>query len=157
MSVLDRVESALEVVFEGIFTRVFRAPVQPAEIAKRLERSMETNPSVGIGKRYAPNSYEVSLSTRDFESFDRYRDSLEKELATYLQDRARDYRLTFISRPTVSIVPDQEVRRGSVKVRSWMQDPESSGGNSQFEFTQPIEIPRARRRETQSATLTVVS
>ncbi len=157
MVILDRVEGALEGLVEGLFTRIFRAPVQPAEIAKRLERSMEANQSVGVGKVYAPNSYEVALSRRDYEAFERYSESLERELATYLQDRARETGLTMISRPQIQLVARDSIRPGAVQVRSWMQDPESIEGDHQFEFTQPIEVPRSRRREPQSATLTIVS
>lgn len=157
MRLLDRVEGSLENLFEGVFTRLFRAPVQPAEIAKRLERSLESNQSVGVGKVYGPNSYEVTLSPRDYQAFEKYRESLERELSTYLHDRARDYRLTLISRPQVRIISAPNVKRGAVSVHSWMQDPESIEGNHQVEFTQPIEIPRAKPRVPQSVTVTIVA
>lgn len=158
MSVLSRFEGILEGLFEGVFSRVFRARVQPAEIAKRLERSMESNQTIGVGKVFAPNTYEVSLHPRDYEAFDRYRASLERELSTYLQDRGRELGLTFITKPQVNLVSQQSARSGSVRVQAWLQDVEAAEAENRVEFTQPIEIPRARRRsELQPATLTVVA
>lgn len=147
----------LEGVFEGTFARVFRPRVQPADIAKRLERSMEANQTVGVGKVFAPNNYEVQLNPREYEAFERYKGSLEREMAAYLQERARGIGLTLITRPRVDLVPSDKVRGGSVQVRSWMQDLESGDVPEQVEFTQPIEIARSRRPQPQSATLTVVA
>lgn len=158
MRLFTKLEEAIERTFEGSLSRVFRTRVQPAEIATKLERSMETNQTIGVGKVFAPNSYEVALSSRDYEAFDQYRASLERELSSYLQDRARDGGLTLISRPQVKIVSGERVRPGAIQVRSWLQDIEAVESENRVEFTQPIEIPRQRpTREPQTATLTVVA
>ncbi len=158
MGVLGKVEGWLESMFEGPFTRVFRPRVQPAVIAKRLERSMEENQTVGVGKVFAPNTYEVSLNPREYEDFDRYRNSLEREMSSHLQERARAMNLSLISRPQVKLISDERVRVGSVHVSSWLQDMDSGEGLGQVEFTQPIEIQRVRRtQQPQTATLTVVA
>lgn len=157
MKWLSGVEGALEGVFEGALTRIFRPRVQPAEIAKRLERSMEANQTIGVGKVYAPNSYEVRLSPRDYEAFSRYRTSLERELTAYLQDTARDLGLTLVTRPTVRVVSHDDVKPGGVHVSSWLQDVEQGETPHGLEFTQPIAVQRTRQREPQAATLTVVA
>ncbi len=157
MGVLGRFEGWLEGMFEGTFTRLFRPRVQPADIAKRLERSMGDNQTVGVGKVFAPNTYEVSLSPRDYESFERYRVSLEREMSTYLQERARAQNLTLITRPQVTLVPDEKVRMGGVQVRSWQQDQGTSEGSDHVEFTQPITVTESRRAQPQTVTLTVVA
>lgn len=157
MSVLGRVEGWLEGMFEGTFSRLFRPRVQPADIATRLGRSMEANQTVGVGKRYAPNTYEVALNPREFEAFEPFRTSLEREMAIYLQEKARAESFTLITRPHVTIVPDEKARPGAVKVRSWLQDPGDTPGSEQVEYTQPIEVQRARSAQPASATLTVVA
>ncbi|MDQ3855738.1 MAG: DUF3662 domain-containing protein [Chloroflexota bacterium] len=155
---LSRLEDSLEGAFEGTFGRIFRARIQPAEIAKRLERSMEANQSVGVGKMFAPNTYEVALNPRDYEAFERYRLSLERELSTYLQERARATGLTFMTRPQVKLTSEPKVRVGGLRVRSWLQDVEAAEAEHRVEFTQPIEVARTRRRvEPPAASLTVVS
>lgn len=154
---LGKFEGWLEGMFEGTFARVFRPRVQPAEIAKRLERSMESNTTVGVGKVYAPNTYEVALNPREYEAFERYRSSLEREMSSYLQDRARAANLTLMTRPVVKLEPNEKVRTGGVKVRSWLQDVDSEDMPQQIEYTQPIEISRSRRPQPQAATLTVAA
>ena len=158
MGVLGKFEGWLEGMFEGTVARVFRPRVQPADIAKRLERSMEANKTVGVGKVFAPNTYEVGLNPREHEGFERYRASLEREMSSYLQDRAREMNLTLITRPQVKLLPQENVRVGGVQVRSWLEDIDSSDSAEQAEFTQPIEIQRTRRpQQVQTATLTVVA
>jgi pSer/pThr/pTyr-binding forkhead associated (FHA) protein len=157
VGLLGKVEGWLEGMFEGPFTRVFRPRVQPAAIAKRLERSMEANQTVGVGKVFAPNTYEVGLNPREYEAFERYRASLEREMSSYLQERARTLNLSLITRPQVKLTPDERVRVGSVQVRSWLQDLDSGEAADQVEFTQPIEIQRVRRAQPQGGTLTVVA
>ena len=49
MSALARFESFMENMVEGSVARLFRSPVQPAEIAKRLERAMETQQTISAG------------------------------------------------------------------------------------------------------------
>ena len=157
MRVLDRFERGLESLFEGTFLRIFRPQIQPAEIATRLERSMDLNQTIGVGKRFAPNSYEARLNPRDYEAYERSRATLERELSTYLYDSARRMNLTLITRPQVKLLSDPNVRRGAVQVKSWLQDMPDVETNRQFDFTQPIEITRARHKEPQTASLTVVA
>lgn len=118
---------------------------------------MEDNQTVGVGKVFAPNSYEVALNPREYDSFERYRTSLEREMATYLQERARALNLTLISRPQVELVPDEKLKVGAVRVRSWQQDLESGEGLDHVEFTQPLAVVEKRRTLPQTATLTVVA
>ncbi len=159
MRLLRNLEDLVERTFEGGFNRVFRARVQPAEIATKLERSMEGNKTIGVGKVFAPNTYEAALNPRDHEAFERYLVSLERELSSYLNERARELGLTLITRPKVKLVASPNVRPGSVQVQSWLQDLESVESENQVEFTQPIEIlrQRAKPRDIQSASLTVVA
>lgn len=158
MNKLRGLEEWLEGLFEGTFSRVFRARVQPADIAKRLERALEGDQTIGVGKVFAPNTFEAALNPKDYDAFERYSSSLERELSTYLQDRARERGLTLITRPVVHLKCDPGVRRGGVRVRAWLQDVESVATDNRVEFTQPIPTarPRARSKEPQAATLTII-
>ncbi|HEU5087060.1 MAG TPA: FhaA domain-containing protein, partial [Roseiflexaceae bacterium] len=55
MSALSRFESFMENIVEGSVARLFRSPVQPAEIAKRLERAMEANQQISVRRVIVPN------------------------------------------------------------------------------------------------------
>lgn len=157
MSVLRRLESGLEALFEGAFTRIFRPRVQPAEIAHRLERELETNQVVGLGQILAPNYYQVSLHPRDYEPFERFKTALERDFSAYIQDRARAHNLTLVTKPKVEIISDPNVKPGSVHVESYLQDLGPGEIDPQLEFTQPIEVTRARPKIPASAFLTVIS
>jgi len=155
---LSRIEEMLERVVEGPFSRLFRARIQPAEIAKRLERSMESNRTVGVGKVFAPNTYEVRLNPRDYEVFESYRISLERDMAAHLQETARAKGMRLITRPQVQFISDDSVRKASLQVASRLQDVEGADAENRVEFTQPIEVPRVRSRtEPPAATLSIVS
>src|SRR5262245_13970410 len=96
MGVLSKFEAAMQGVVEGSFGRVFRARLQPAELANKLTRALEDNLQIGSDRRLAPNVYDVYLSRRDYEHFHPTFDSLQRRMADALiaVARARSYMLT---------------------------------------------------------------
>ena len=66
MNALQRFENFMERMLEGSFTRLFRSEVQPAEVARRIERAMENGVTVSVGRQYAPNQFQVRLNPDDF-------------------------------------------------------------------------------------------
>ena len=65
MGVLRNLESKLEGLVEGVFSRAFRARVQPVELARRLAKEMESYKTVSVSRTYVPNEYIVFLSRED--------------------------------------------------------------------------------------------
>ena len=65
MSALSRFEAFMENIVEGSVARLFRSPVQPAEIAKRLERAMESNQTVSVRRILVPNYYRAFLNPQE--------------------------------------------------------------------------------------------
>jgi hypothetical protein len=57
MSALSRFEEFMEGMVEGNVARLFRSPIQPAEIGKRLERAMESQQTISVGRILVPNDY----------------------------------------------------------------------------------------------------
>src|SRR2546422_2636636 len=53
-------------MIEGWSARLFRAKLQPVQIAKRLIRAMESHQTVSLSKTFVPNSFVVSLSAVDY-------------------------------------------------------------------------------------------
>ena len=58
-------ERRLGGLVEGLFSKTFRSGVQPVEIAKRIVREMDDGKQVAINEVWAPNRFEVSLSSED--------------------------------------------------------------------------------------------
>lgn len=104
----DRIGSAIE----GLFAGAFRSPVQPAEIAKSLGRSMEKGRTVGVEKVYVPNLFTVVLSPQDDERFGGFLDTLAGELVTYLSAYADEHGYQVPTTPIVRFVVDPELRLG---------------------------------------------
>ena len=72
MPALARFESFMENMVEGSVARLFRSPVQPAEIAKRLERAMETQQTISVRRVIVPNVYRAFLNPQDLAAITDY-------------------------------------------------------------------------------------
>ncbi len=107
---MTRLENVLEGLFERSFARLFRARLQPVEIAKRLSREMEAGRVVGVSSVLVPNYYEVSLSPSDYATFAPIRASLEGDLARYLARFAREHNYSTTDDPEVHVFSDPTLR-----------------------------------------------
>ncbi len=121
MGILSNVEAFLERLFESPAGRL-GARLQPVSLAKKLERAMDTNKSFRDEGVIVPNEYLVHLSPVDFARFASYRGSLEDDLGHELMARARREHYTLVARPRVSIVSDDGVPRGDVRVAANVVD-----------------------------------
>ncbi len=124
MSILSDFEDRVGRAIEGVFSGVFRAPVQPAEIARAAAKEMDRRKRLGVGKVYAPTVYSVLLSPEDAEELDGFTDTLAGELETYLLGYAdeRDYELA--TRPRVRFLVDEGLRLGRFEVIGELLSPE---------------------------------
>jgi hypothetical protein len=102
MGILRDIESRIERVVEGTFGRVFRADVQPVELARKLAKELEDGKVVSVSRTYAPNEYTVYLHPKDRERFSEYEASLRTELAGYLAEHARRAGYSLVTRPKVT-------------------------------------------------------
>ena len=149
MSALARFESFMENIVEGSVARFFRSPVQPAEIAKRLERAMEANQSVSVRRILVPNYYRAFLNPKDFETFKPIRADVEREMATYLADLAQERGFSMVEHPRVELVADTAVPRRTIQVVAANQaapvesEPES---DTQLIPAQVVAAPTVRSR-----------
>jgi hypothetical protein len=116
MSALARFESFMENAVEGSVQRLFRSPVQPAEIARRLERAMESHQTISVDRVIVPSFYRAFLNPVDFRAFEAIQDSLEREMASYLQDLARERGFTLLDHAFVDVAPDAGVPRRAIQV-----------------------------------------
>lgn len=116
MSALNRFEQFMESMVEGSVARFFRSPVQPAEIARRLERAMESHQTISVRRVIVPNMYRVFLNPQDFVAFQPIRTEMEREMATYLADLAAERTFTMLEHPRVELAEDAAVARRSIQV-----------------------------------------
>lgn len=122
MSVLRSLESKLEGLVQGAFSRAFKSKVQPVEIARKLAKEMDEHKAVSISRTYVPNSYMVYLSAGDREQFASYEQGLARELSDYLLEHARAEGLALLTRPTVELKTDDRLRLGEFGIQAQLVD-----------------------------------
>jgi len=125
MSALRRFEQFMEQMVEGSVARIFRSSIQPVEIARRLEKAMESNQTLSVKRVIVPSFYRVFLNPQDFANFQPVRQQIEQELATYLSELAAERNFTMLDLPRVEITEDPAVPRRSIQVVAEMRDGQS--------------------------------
>jgi len=112
VSILSDFEDRVSRAVEGVFAGVFRAPVQPAELARAAAKEMDRRRKLGVGKVYAPTLYSVLLSPADGDQLAGFADTLAGELATYLTSYARERNYELSTRPVVRFLIDDDLKLG---------------------------------------------
>jgi hypothetical protein len=117
--VLQRFERRLEGFVEGAFARVFGGVVQPVEVAAALQReAADKKAIVGAGRVLVPNDYVVELGTSDAERLTEYDAALRRELASMVDEHAREQGWSFVGPVTVRFETVEELATGVFRVRS---------------------------------------
>ncbi len=122
MSALSRFEELVAGVFEGSLVGLLGGQVQPVEMAKRLARAMEAERTIGVGRSIAPNDYTVQLGPEDFARFAPVQQALERELAEYVREAARERGLSFLGRPAVRLESVPGIGRHQIRVAARLVD-----------------------------------
>lgn len=141
MSALNRFEQFMENMVEGSVGRIFRSPVQPAEISKRLERAMESQQQIGVQRVIVPNVYKVFLNPQDFEVFEPMQAEVQREMQNYLMDLAAERNFTMLAHPHVELGYEASVPRRTIQVVAEMVEPEE--GSTRV-MTQTVSMPTGR-------------
>ena len=145
-SPLDAIERFMEEAVEGTVQRVFRAKLQPVQLAKVAARRMDAQQVVGPYGPEVPNSFTIALHPTDFQGFAQYQVALEGELARYLSKFARDRGWRPVSAITVALRSDASAPRGRPRVVAQMSDT-SADEPALVESTEPpIERTVVRRQ-----------
>ena len=129
---------ALEGFFERLLerpaARLFRVPLQPVQLERRIDRAMDTERRLSADRTYVPNRYTVRLSPPDMAAFAGYRDALEADLAAGVTRRARGRGYALVERPVVVLREDARLTRGQVAVEAAFEAvaaPPGPGASSQ--------------------------
>lgn len=146
MSALRRFEQFMENIVEDSVARLFGSPVQPAEIAKRLERAMESNQTISVRRVIVPNVYKVFLNPQDFAAFQPIRVEVEREMATYLRDLADERNFTMLEHPHVVMSEDAAIPRRTIQVVVETAEPNADGTQVMSATVQMQVSPQTGRR-----------
>lgn len=141
MSALSRFEQFMESTIEGSARRLFRSQITPAEITRRLERAMESQQTITVDRVIVPSFYRAFLNPDDFRAFEAFQDDLEREMANYLRDLAKERGFSLLQHPVVDVAPDPAVNRRNIQVVAEMTGvhPGNHPGEANVESTQVIQ------------------
>jgi hypothetical protein len=101
---------------EGSVGRIFRSPVQPSEIGRRLERSMESNQVSTVDGIVVPNDYTVYLNPDDMVLFSDFATSLCQQMEDWLIDLADERNYGFIDQVRIQLIGDDSVPPRAIEV-----------------------------------------
>ena len=123
MPPLTAIERFFERLFERPSARLFRARLQPVQIQRRIERTMEAERLAGADRTLVPNRFVVRLNPEDLASFGDMTGSLAASLADGALVFARARNFTLVDRPRVELVADETVQRADIQVVARFADP----------------------------------
>jgi hypothetical protein len=118
MDLLTRLERVLEGMVEGVFSRTFRAQLQPIEIAKRLVREVENHRTVGVSGTYVPNLYTVSLEPETLAGFTPISGRLLEELEQYLREFCLERAYQLVGPITVRLTALETLKANEMRIEA---------------------------------------
>jgi len=119
---LQSLESRLERMVDGVFSRRSRGSIRPIELGRRLVREMDGNRSVDVkGRRIVPNDFTVLLSATDHAAFSDIEDALVAELAEAAREYAREEGYHFMGPVTVGLSVDNDLKTGRFSITSQLK------------------------------------
>jgi Protein of unknown function (DUF3662)/Inner membrane component of T3SS, cytoplasmic domain len=116
MQPLAVVERFLERLLERPTARLFRSPLQPIQIQRRIERAMENERRVVNGRTRVPDLYRVHMAAADVDALGPRAAQLAADLADEALAFARGHGYALDAAPTVELVVDRQVTAGEVRV-----------------------------------------
>lgn len=147
VNILDRFEQSFERLMEGSIGRLFRSPIQPAEIGRKLERAMVSNQVVSVDATLVPNDYRVAMHPEDMVLFADYVTALCRQMETWLTELAAERRFTLVDRIRVQITGVEAVPRRAIQVTAAIADRPDFGRPEQ-DAVQRTEVYRVIRETT---------
>lgn len=134
---LDNVENKLERIIEGPFSRLFRSPLQPAEIEKAAVKEVERTRKLGVSTIYVANVYSVVISAPDAELLGDLIETLQADLATRIFAYASNNNYRLPTRTIVNFSVDDDMKLGDVFVIGETLSPEKVAEEFGEEYLHP--------------------
>ena len=116
MQPIAMVERFLERLLERPTARLFRSPLQPIQIQRRIERAMENERHVVDSRTRVPDRYRVHLAPADVAALGARAPQLAADLADEALAFARGHGYALDHAPTVELIVDRSVAAGDVRV-----------------------------------------
>lgn len=140
---LSKFEELMERMIENPFGVLFPSRIEPAELARKLQRSMDKGLLIqGGNHRLAPNVYDIYLSIADHQNLAPSQASLVREWQKSLIDYAIARHYTLKITPILRLHSDSKLRLGFVRIDAKVEDTKSinaaGGSGGGVEATQAL-------------------
>jgi len=129
MQPIAAVERFLERLLERPTARLFRSPLQPIQIQRRIERAMENERRAVGGRARVPDRYRVHLAPADVEALGDRAGQLAADLADEALAFARAHGYALDQAPTVELIVDRTVPAGEARVTAGRNEPRPDRGS----------------------------
>jgi hypothetical protein len=144
VNILDRFEQSFERLVEGSVGRIFRSPIQPAEIGRKLERAMMEKHVVSVGSTLVPNDFNVVMHPQDMLLFADFVPALCRQMESWLADVANQRGYSMVDRVRVQIAGDERLSRRAINVTAAIMDHhESRHDQDHWQRTELFRVVRA--------------
>jgi hypothetical protein len=111
------VERSLENIFDGLFSRAFKAGVKPLQLGRKLLQIVDSERDVDAqGRRVVPNSYLIQLSPNDREGFADVEPTLLQELTVALREYISQEGYHVEGKARVALRTNPDLRRGKFEI-----------------------------------------
>ncbi|HEY7667121.1 MAG TPA: DUF3662 and FHA domain-containing protein [Actinomycetota bacterium] len=124
MPILRDFERRLGGLVEGLFATTFRSGLQPVELAKRIQREMDAERTVGVSETWAPNRFVFSLSPVDAGRFTQAEAALISELEEVVRATAAERGWGLVGPPEIELTVDTRLKKGSFRCEATLVEGE---------------------------------
>lgn len=148
MGIFSSLEDRLERYFDTLFGDRYGGRIRPVEVARKLFRAMRELKQVSVKSVFAPNAYTVFLNPEDYQQMAPFLPLLTKELAQYLQEKAREANYTLLPPVRVSFQSDAGQETGRLRVTGafhQVADGEAAAGNEAENYEATLSYPSEKR------------
>lgn len=157
MGVFDKLERGLERAVKQPFARIFKAEVQPVEIASAMRKSMDDRAAVlGPGRTMVPNVFTIELAETDYERLSSYDRALTDELVAAAEDHADAQRYVSPGPFEVRLLSGDGLETGIFRVRPAAKDgraqadaPPRRDDDEAAPYRRPAQAPRTSQAPVQ--------
>ncbi len=144
---LSKFEAFMQRVVEGPFAFLFPSKLQPAEVAKKLERAMEDNSFLqGEGRRLAPDVYDIYVSIKDHQQMAPIEATLKKDWQDHLVQFARNNHYTLRADPVFRLHAKRDLRPGALKIEAQQRGRGAEDGPMATQAISAEEMARIRQQ-----------
>lgn len=118
VGLLHNLESRLDKIVNGSFSKAFKSAVEPVELAAGLQQELDLRADFTSGASVVPNIFAFDLGPEDYERLTPYFSNLASELATVANQYAIDQRYTFQGNVSITFDLDVALETGVFRIRS---------------------------------------